>query len=174
MIQPIMSTTAKLYTLNLTNTKTYLFAAIFIVGNLLLPQLAHLVPQGGFIFLPIYFFTLIAAYKYGIHVGLLTAILSPLANSLLFGMPPVAVLPAIIIKSVILAIAATIVAKRFGKVSLVGILLAILAYQVIGTGIEWAMTQNFAAAVQDFKIGLPGMLIQLVGGYFVLKTLAKV
>ncbi len=83
-----MSTTAKLYTLNLTNTKTYLFAAIFIVGNLLLPQLAHLVPQGGFIFLPIYFFTLIAAYKYGIHVGLLTAILSPLANSLLFGMHP--------------------------------------------------------------------------------------
>ncbi|MDD2939102.1 MAG: ECF transporter S component, partial [Proteiniphilum sp.] len=41
-----MSTTAKLYTLNLTNTKTYLFAAIFIVGNLLMPQLAHLVPQG--------------------------------------------------------------------------------------------------------------------------------
>ena len=97
-----MSTTAKLYTLNLANTKTYLFAVIFVVGNLLLPQLAHLVPQGGFIFLPIYFFTLIAAYKYGIHVGLLTALLSPLANHLLFGMPPMAVLPAIIIKSAIL------------------------------------------------------------------------
>jgi len=168
-----MSTTAKLYTLNLTNTKTYLFAAIFIVGNLLLPQLAHLVPQGGFIFLPIYFFTLIAAYKYGIHVGLLTAILSPLVNNLLFGMPPVAVLPAIIIKSAILAIAAAMVAKRFGKVSLVGILLAILAYQIVGTGIEWAMTQNPLMAVQDFRIGLPGMLIQLMGGYFVLKALAK-
>lgn len=50
------TTTAKLYALNLSNTKTYLFAAIFIVGNLLLPQLAHLVPQGGFIFLPISFF----------------------------------------------------------------------------------------------------------------------
>ena len=168
-----MSTTAKLYTLNLTNAKTYLFAAIFIVGNLLLPQLAHLVPQGGFIFLPIYFFTLIAAYKYGIHVGLLTAILSPLANNLLFGMPPMAVLPAIIIKSAILAIAAAMVAKRFDKVSLVGILLAILAYQIVGTGIEWVMTQNFLVAVQDFRIGLPGMLIQLVGGYFVLKALAK-
>ena len=168
-----MSTTAKLYTLNLTNAKTYLFAAIFIVGNLLLPQLAHLVPQGGFIFLPIYFFTLIAAYKYGIHVGLLTAILSPLASNLLFGMPPMAVLPAIIIKSAILAIAAAMVAKRFDKVSLVGILLAILAYQIVGTGIEWVMTQNFLVAVQDFRIGLPGMLIQLVGGYFVLKALAK-
>lgn len=169
-----MATTAKLYTLSLNNTKTYLIATVFIVGNLLLPQLAHLVPQGGFIFLPIYFFTLIAAYKYGIHVGLLTAILSPLANSLIFGMPPVAVLPAIMIKSAILAVVAAMVAKHFGKVSIIGILLAIIAYQVIGTGIEWAMTQNFLVAVQDFRIGLPGMLIQLIGGYFVLKALAKV
>ncbi|MDO5664810.1 MAG: ECF transporter S component [Bacteroidia bacterium] len=169
-----MSTAVKLYSFNLANTKTYLFAALFVLGNLLLPQLAHLVPQGGLIFLPIYFFTLIAAYKYGIHVGLLTAVLSPLANNLLFGMPPSAVLPAIIVKSVILAIAAAMAAKHFGKVSFLGILLAILAYQVVGTGIEWAMTQNFFTAVQDFRIGLPGMLIQLIGGYFVLKALAKI
>ena len=169
-----MSTTVKLHSLNLTDTKTYLFAAIFIVGNLLLPQLAHLVPQGGFIFLPIYFFTLIAAYKYGIHVGLLTAVLSPLANHLLFGMPPAAVLPAIIVKSVILAIAAALVAKHAGKVSLLAILIAILAYQLVGTGIEWGMTQNFAMAVQDFRLGVPGMLIQLFGGYFLLKAIAKI
>lgn len=169
-----MSTTTKLYSLSLNNTKTYLFATLFIVCNLLLPQLAHLLPQGGFIFLPIYFFTLIAAYKYGIHVGLLTAVLSPLANNLLFGMPPTAVLPAIIIKSAILAIVAAVVAKKFGKVSFIGILLAILAYQFIGTGIEWAMTQNFFVAIQDFRIGFPGMLIQLFGGYVVLKALAKV
>ncbi len=169
-----MSTTAKLYSFNLSNTKTYLFAAAFIVGNLLLPQLAHLVPQGGLVFLPIYFFTLIAAYKYGIHVGLLTAVLSPLANHLLFGMPPAAVLPAILIKSVILAIAAAIAAKHAGKVSLVAILLAILAYQLIGTGIEWAITQNFAIAIQDFRLGVPGMLVQLFGGYLVLKALSKI
>ncbi len=169
-----MATTVKLHSLTLSNTKTYLFATIFVIGNLLLPQLAHLVPQGGLILLPIYFFTLIAAYKYGIHVGLLTAVLSPLANNLLFGMPPSAMLPAIIIKSVILAVAAAAAAKHFGKVSFLGILLAILAYQVVGTGIEWAMTQNFFTAVQDFRIGLPGMLIQLVAGYFVLKALAKV
>lgn len=169
-----MATTAKLYSLNLSNTKTYLFATVFVTGNLLLPQLAHLVPQGGLILLPIYFFTLIAAYKYGIHVGLLTAVLSPLANNLLFGMPPSAMLPAIIIKSVILAVAAAMAAKHFRKVSFLGILLAILAYQVVGTGIEWAMTQNFFTAVQDFRIGVPGMLIQLIAGYFVLKALAKV
>ena len=98
-----MSTSSvKLYSLEFTNVKTYLFAVVFVVGNLLLPQLAHLIPQGGLIFLPIYFFTLIAAYKYGIRVGLLTAVFSPVVNNLLFGMPPAAVLPAILIKSIAL------------------------------------------------------------------------
>ena len=166
-------TTTKLYSLNLSNIKTYLFAGLFILGNLLLPQLVHLIPNGGLIFLPIYFFTLIAAYKYGMYVGLLTAVFSPLANSLLFGMPVAAMLPAIMTKSVILAIAAALAAKHFGKVSIWGILLAILAYQFIGTGIECVMTQNFFVAVQDFRMGIPGMLIQLFGGYFVLKALAK-
>ncbi len=168
-----MSTTVRLYSLPLNNVRTYLFATVFVIANLLLPQLAHLIPQGGLIFLPIYFFTLIAAYKFGIHVGLLTAVLSPLANNLLFGMPPAEVLPVIVVKSVILALAAAMAAKYFGKVSFWGILMAILAYQLIGTGVEWAITQNFYTALQDFRIGIPGMCIQWIGGYWVLKLLQK-
>ncbi len=168
-----MSTTVKLYSLPLNNVRTYLFATVFVIANLLLPQLAHLIPQGGLIFLPIYFFTLIAAYKFGIHVGLLTAVLSPLANNLLFGMPPAEVLPVIVVKSVILALAAAMAAKYFGKVSFWGILMAILAYQLIGIGMEWAITQNFYTALQDFRIGIPGMCIQWIGGYWVLKLLQK-
>lgn len=168
-----MPTTAKLYSLPLRHARTYLIAAIFIAGNLLLPQLVHLIPQGGFIFLPIYFFTLIAAYKYGIHVGLLTAILSPLANHFLFGMPPAEVLAPIIIKSALLAIAASRLAHRFKRVSVFAILLAILTYQGIGTLIEWGITQDLTLALQDFRLGIPGMLFQLIGGYFVLKALEK-
>jgi hypothetical protein len=169
-----MANTIKLYSFSLSNLKTYIFAALFVVGNLLFPQLAHLIPNGGLIFLPIYFFTLIAAYKYGIHVGLITAILSPLVNSLLFGMPVMSTLPIILFKSVILAIAAAMAAKHFGKISFWGILFSIVAYQFIGTGVEWLMTQNFFIAIQDFRIGLPGMLIQLIGGYFVLKAISKI
>ena len=58
-----MITTAKLNYLSLGNSKTYVLASLFVLGNLVFPQLAHLIPQGGLIFLPIYFFTLIAAYK---------------------------------------------------------------------------------------------------------------
>ena len=71
-----METSAKLYSLFFGNVKTYLFALLFVAGNIALPQLCHLVPAGGPTLLPIYFFTLIAAYKYGFRVGLLTAILS--------------------------------------------------------------------------------------------------
>ena len=168
-----MATITKLYSLSLNNTKTYLVATVFIVCNLLLPQLAHLVPQGGLIFLPIYFFTLIAAYKYGLFVGMLTAIFSPLINSLIFGMPPVAVLPAIMIKSVVLVLAACLAAKHFGKVSFLGVVLAVLAYQFVGTLFEWMLTQNLYIALQDIRLGFPGILIQIVGGYLVLKFMRR-
>lgn len=170
----IMNTTVKLHSLSFSEGRTYLFVLAFVAGNIVLPQLCHLVPQGGLIFLPIYFFTLIGAYKFGLKVGLLTAVLSPSVNSLLFGMPPAEVLPLILFKSVALAVAAAYAAKAFKKVSLPALLLVILAYQVAGTGFEWAYTGSFAVAVQDFRIGLPGMLIQLAGGYAVLKALAKV
>lgn len=168
-----METTVKLYSSSYKEVKTYLFALLFIVGNIALPQICHLIPGGGLTWLPIYFFTLIAAYKYGLRVGLLTALLSPLLNSALFGMPPVAVLPAILIKSTLLAGAAAYAAHRFGKVSLLAIVGVVLAYQVVGTLIEWAVVQDFAVAIQDFQIGIPGMLVQIFGGYVVLRVIAK-
>ncbi len=169
-----METTVKLYSLTYKEIKTYLFALLFVVGNIALPQICHLIPGGGLTWLPIYFFTLIAAYKYGLRVGLLTAILSPLINSALFGMPPMALLPAILIKSTLLAGAAAYAAHRLGKISLLGIIAAVLTYQIAGTLIEWAIVKDFFTAVQDFRIGIPGMLIQIFGGYALLKAIAKI
>ena len=113
-----MQNTIRLQSLPFSSVRTYLTAAIFILGNILLPQLFHLVPQGGVTWLPIYFFTLIAAYRYGWRVGLLTAVASPLVNSLIFGMPAVAGLPAIILKSILLASVAGYTAYRFRRVSI--------------------------------------------------------
>ncbi|MDR1583937.1 MAG: ECF transporter S component [Prevotellaceae bacterium] len=168
-----MNTTVKLYSLSYKETKTYLFSFIFVAGNIVLPQICHLLPNGGLMWLPIYFFTLIAAYKYGIGVGLLTAVASPFANSLLFGMPPVGVLPVIIIKSVLLAVGAAYAARLSGKVSLLAIAMAVIAYQVIGTLVEWAIVSDFFRALKDLRIGYPGLLAQIFLGYAVLKALVK-
>ena len=142
------STTSQvaLYQLSYSQLKTYLIATLFVVGNIALPQLCHLIPQGGLIFLPIYFF---------------------------FGMPPAAMLPIILIKSVTLAAAAALIAKKSGKVSLLTVAMAVIAYQLIGSLAEWAMTGSIEAASQDIILGWPGCLIQIVGGYVMLRYLLK-
>ena len=133
--------------------------------------MCHLLPAGGPTLLPIYFFTLVAAYKYGWKVGLLTAVASPLINSALFAMPAAAALPAILTKSLLLAAAAGFAAHKFRSLSLPLLLAVVLFYQVVGSLAEWALTGSLAAALQDFRIGIPGMLLQILGGYLLVKHL---
>lgn len=168
-----MQTAVKLYSLGYSDIKTYMVAALFIAGNIVLPQLCHLIPQGGMILLPIYFFTLIAAYKFGWKAGLLTAVLSPVVNSLCFGMPALALLPVILVKSSLLAVFAALAASRFQKVSLLLLAVVVVAYQLVGGVAEWAITGSLYAALQDFRLGYPGMLLQIAGGYAVLRYLLK-
>jgi thiamine transporter ThiT len=160
----------KIYNYGLNELKTYLFVFLFVAGNIILPQLCHLIPDGGKMFLPIYFFTLMASYKYGVKVGLMTAVLSPVVNSLFFGMPALALLPAILTKSVVLALSASFVANKTQKVSIVNLLIVVLAYQCVGTLAEWAMTSSFYVAIQDFRLGIPGMVLQIVLTYFLLTS----
>ena len=170
-----MKTIAPFYALRMpfNNIRTYLFILLFVAGNLLLPQLTHLVPKGGFIFLPIYFFTLVAAYKFGPNVGVMTAVFSPLLNNLLFGMPPAFVLPIILVKSLLIVVFAILISSRYKKVSIFHLVLVVLGYQLTGSLIEWGITNSFTMATQDFTIGIPGMLIQVIGGWIILKKLAS-
>jgi len=169
-----METTAlKLYSLEYRQAKTYAVAALFLIGNIALPQLCHLLPQGGITWLPIYFFTLIAAYKYGWRAGLLTALLSPLANSVLFGMPAAAALPAILCKSGLLALFAGFAAARWQKASLWMLAAVVLGYQAVGTLVEWALAGDIVRAAQDFRVGLPGMALQIFGGWFFINRLIR-
>lgn len=160
-----MQTTVKLHSPGYGEAKTYLAAALFVTGNIALPQLFHTVRLGGPTWLPIYFFTLVAAYKYGWRTGLLTALASPAANALLFGMPAAAALPAILLKSLLLAGAASYAAARYRRASLGLLTVVVLFYQTVGTLGEWALAGSLHAAAQDFRIGLPGMLLQIFGGW---------
>lgn len=169
----MQTTSVKLYSLEYKEAKTYWTAALFLLGNIALPQLCHTVQLGGPTWLPIYFFTLVGAYKYGWRVGLLTAVASPLVNSALFGMPLAAALPAILLKSALLALAAGYAAARFRKASLWLLAAVVLAYQIVGTLGEWALVGDLFAAVQDFRIGLPGMLFQVAGGWVVVNFLIR-
>ena len=162
----------RIYDYKLNELKTYLFVILFVAGNVVLPQLCHLIPNGGKILLPIYFFTLFASYKYGLKVGLMTAVLSPLIDSLAFGMPAMALLPAIMIKSIVLAFTASFVANKTNRVSIINLLIVVLTYQCVGTLSEWAMTSSFYVAIQDFRLGVPGMTLQILLSYLLLRKMS--
>jgi hypothetical protein len=58
-------------------------------------------------------------------------------------------------------------------VSLVGLLLAILFYQLTGLMFEWFYTGSLILAYQDLRMGFPGLLLQWLGGYALLRSIQK-
>ena len=164
-----MEATVRLYTLNYNEAKTYMWAAVFVACNLVLPQVFHLIPQGGIIFSPLSLVILVGAYKFGWKTGLLAAALSPLVNHLLTGMPAWEVLPVMTLKLAVLAMVAGLAAQHFKTVSLPILIGAVLVSKAIGCLGELMLTGGIAATMADFTIGWPGLLMQVVGAWLILK-----
>ena len=166
-----MEANVKLYAFNYDEVKTYMWAAIFVACNLVLPQVFHLIPQGGIIFAPLSLVILAGAYKFGWKTGLLAAVLSPLVNHLLTGMPAWDVLPVMTLKLAALALVAGLAAQHFKIVSLpilVGVVLVSLAIGCLG---ELLLTGGIAATIADFTIGWPGLILQVIGTWLILTLL---
>lgn len=153
--------------------RAFAVAVLFTIGNIVFPQLCHHIPNGGSILLPIYLFTLLGAYRYGWRVGLLIAVLSPIANHIMYGMPGIDVLPFITIKSVILALTAGYASWRFRKVTLPILACIVAIYQGFGILTEWAITGTIIFAVEEAIKSWPGMMIQIVLGYAVIRYVMK-
>ena len=81
-------------------------------------------------------------------------------------------LPIILTKSILLVAAASIAAKVFRSFNLLTVAAVVIAYQLFGSLAEWGITSSLDAAMQDLTIGLPGILLQVVAGYLVIKKLA--
>ena len=164
-----MEANVRLYALNYDEVKTYLWATVFVACNLILPQVFHLIPQGGVIFSPLSLVILAGAYKFGWKTGLLAALASPLVNHLITGMPAWEVMPVMTLKLAVLALVAGLAAQRFKTVSLPLLIGVILASKAIGCLGEFILTGGIAATIADFTIGWPGLLLQVFGAWLILK-----
>lgn len=153
-----MEYTSRAAALTLDNWRTYLFATLFTAGNIALPQLCHLVPQGGLLFQPIYIFTVIAACRWGWRVALLTALVSPLLNTLWFSMPSVAMLPVVLLKSVVLALGVSWAMMSKVRKPLLVAVLFIIGAQLLGAVAEWALLSS----ATTLWLCLPGVALQVV------------
>jgi len=163
-----MEANVRLYAFNYDEAKTYLWAMVFVACNLVLPQVFHLIPQGGVIFSPLSLVILAGAYKFGWKTGLLAALLSPLVNHLLTGMPAMTVLPVMTLKLTVLALVAGLTAQHFKTVSLSLIIGVVLVSMAIGCLGELLLTGGIDATIADFTIGWPGLLLQVIGAWLIL------
>ena len=164
-----MEASVRLYALNYDEVKTYMWTAVFVACNLVLPQLFHLIPQGGVIFSPLSLVILAGAYKFGWKTGLMAALLSPLVNHSLTGMPAWEVLPVMTLKLAVLAVVAGLVAQQFKAVSVLLLIGVVLASKAIGGLGELLLTGGIDATTADFIVGWPGLLLQVVGTWLILK-----
>ena len=163
------TTNISLRTLYFSEVKTYLWAAVFVVCNMALPQLFHLIPQGGIIFSPLSLVILVGAYKFGWRTGLLAAVASPLVNNLVFGMPAWGVMPLMAFKLAVLALVAGFTAQHYRKVSVPLLIGVVLITKLIGGLAELLTTGAVAATAADFTTGWPGLLLMVFGGYAVIR-----
>lgn len=143
--------------LTLSNLRTYLFALLFTAGNVVLPQLCHLVPQGGLLFQPIYLFTIVAACRWGWRVALLTAFVSPLINTFLFAMPSVAMLPVVLLKSVVFALGVSWALMGNVRKPMLTAVLFIVGAQLLGALAEWLLLSS----ATTLWFCLPGLALQI-------------
>ena len=164
-----MNTSTRLYTLTYDEAKTYLWATIFVACNLVLPQVFHIIPQGGIIFAPLSLVILAGAYKFGWRVGLIAALTSPLVNHLITGMPAWNILPVMTFKMAVLALTDGFTAQHFKKVTLPLLIGVVLTSMLTGGLGELVLTGSIEATIQDFTIGWPGILLQVIGAYLVCK-----
>ena len=157
----------------LRDLRLYGFAAVFTLGNLVAPMAVHSVPQGGLIFLPIFFFTLVAAARFGFAAGVLTGIASPLVNYGLTGMPPSGELFTVLAQSIFLAAVVAVLASRRGRIGVLALLLAAVSMQLAGFAIDLARGVSASVCLDALRLGIPGIAIMVVGGYAVLRLLDR-
>ncbi len=98
--------------------------------------------------------------------------LSPLANHILTGMPPTPALQEIILQSALLGALAALVAARASRPTLALLALVVAAHQalVLFPTLIHAGWQPCLAAL---KFRAPGLLLQIVGGFAVLRLMGR-
>jgi hypothetical protein len=86
-------------------------------------------------------------------------------------MPATEVMGVMTMKLGVLALVAGLAAQYFKTLSLpmlLGVVLVCKAIEALG---ELILTGGISATIADFTIGWPGLLLQIVGGYLIIKYL---
>lgn len=162
--------------------KNMTLTAVCIALCVVLPIAFHSIPDAGSVFLPMHIPVLICGMICGWPYGFICGLMGPLLSSALTGMPPIAILPAMMLECGTYGMVSGIMLKVVHTRSTYGdlyiaLVVAMLAGRVL-SGIAKAYVfmsgiSLTAWITASFITALPGILIQLVFLPSVVLTLMK-
>lgn len=151
--------------------KNIVLTAVCAALCVVVPMAFHAIPNAGSVFLPMHIPVLLCGMLCGWPFGLTCGLIGPLLSSLTTGMPPAAMLPAMMIECAVYGAVAGLLMKhiRTGRLYLdlyLSLIPAMLAGRVI-SGVAKALilapgTTLAAWAAGAFVTALPGIVIQLI------------
>ncbi len=156
----------------MTQVKKAIITAVCMALCVVLPLAFHAVPNAGSIYLPMHIPVLLCGLICGWSFGLACGIVGPLLSSLLTGMPPAAVLPAMVIELAVYGMVAglgmaLVRTKKLSADLYISLIAAMLTGRIVA-GVAKALifaagsTTMAAWATSYFVTGLPGIVIQLI------------
>lgn len=151
--------------------KRLTISALCIALCVVLPIAFHSIPNAGSVFLPMHIPVLICGMICGWPFGFLCGLMGPLLSSVLTGMPPIAMLPAMMVECGVYGLVSGLMLKfvhtknTFGDLY-IALVTAMVAGRVL-SGIAKALIFTPGMALSawvtaSFVTALPGILIQLV------------
>ena len=162
--------------------KNMTLTAVCIALCVVLPIAFHSIPNAGSVFLPMHIPVLICGMICGWPYGFLCGLAGPLLSSALTGMPPIAMLPAMMVECGVYGLVSGLMLKFVHTRSTYGdlyiaLVTAMLAGRIV-SGIAKALIFTPGLAMSawitaSFVTALPGILIQLVFLPSVVFTLMK-
>lgn len=146
--------------------------ALCVALGVVLPQTMHAIPNAGSVLLPMHIPVLLCGLTCGWGYGLISGVLTPALSHLITGMPPAALLPAMVCELAAYGLISGLAAKviRTGKRT-VDIYLQLIAAMLIGRVVYGAANALFFRAgaysmevfiTAAFVTALPGIILQLV------------
>ncbi len=162
--------------------KKMTLASVCIALCVVLPIAFHSIPDAGTVFLPMHIPVLICGMICGWPYGLLCGLMGPLLSSFLTGMPPVAILPAMMVECGTYGlVSGMMLTKMHSGRTYVDLYTALITAMLAGrivSGIAKALIFSPGLAMSawvtaSFVTALPGIAIQLVFLPGVVLTLMK-
>jgi len=156
----------------MSKVKKSVITAICIALCVVLPLAFHAIPNGGSVFCPMHIPVLLCGLICGWQYGLLCGIAGPVLSSLMTGMPPAAILPAMTVELAVYGLVTGLLMKLiFTKKTYLDLYISLVAAMLLGRIISGAAKALIFAkgsislsvwAASSFVTSFPGIIIQLV------------